>query len=239
MGCGTVERMAATAWDDLVRPALRDGLHVVRRDDRHLQVGLDPPDRLVLDDRPGLQQTLTHLDRRPPAPLRPVVDGLVRDGWVVDVARRGPGGSTTDRGHGRPDGRRPRPGGLRRGRPHPRSRMPPCISSSPSASRDVRSPTHWFARTSLISGSRCCHTPSGSVPTSSRGAPPACAASTRTSATWTLAGRPCSTSWRSYRWSRSPTPIPAWSSSRSRGRCATSSAPSTASHRRSAPPPSP
>ncbi len=90
MGCGTVERMAETAWDDLVRPALRDGLHVVRRDDRHLQVGLDPPDRLVLDDRPGLQQTLTHLDRRPPAPLRPVVDGLVRDGWVVDAARREP-----------------------------------------------------------------------------------------------------------------------------------------------------
>jgi hypothetical protein len=80
--------MGATAWDDLVRPALRDGLHVVRRDDRHLQVGLDPPDRLVLDDRPGLQQTLTHLDRRPPVLLRPLVDGLVRDGWVVDAARR-------------------------------------------------------------------------------------------------------------------------------------------------------
>jgi len=82
--------MAATSWDDLVRPALRDGLHVVRRDDRHLQIGLDPPHRLVLDDRPGLQQALTHLDRRPPAPLRSVVDGLVFDGWVVDAARREP-----------------------------------------------------------------------------------------------------------------------------------------------------
>jgi hypothetical protein len=82
--------MAAAAWSDLVRPALRDGLRVVRRDDRHLQVGLDPPDRLVLDDRPGLHHTLTRLDRRPPAELLPVLDRLVREGWVVDAARREP-----------------------------------------------------------------------------------------------------------------------------------------------------
>ena len=36
--------MVVGTWGDLVRPVLRDGLHVVRRDDRHLQVGLDPPD---------------------------------------------------------------------------------------------------------------------------------------------------------------------------------------------------
>jgi hypothetical protein len=84
--CGSVAGMAtATTWAGLTRPILRPGLHVVRRDDRHLQVGLDPPDRLVLADRPGLHEALTHLDRRPPAELRPLVDDLVRDGWVVDA----------------------------------------------------------------------------------------------------------------------------------------------------------
>lgn len=85
--CGTVDGMSA-GWDDLVRPVLRDGLHVVRRDDRHLQIGLDPPHRLVLTDLPGLHQTLTHLHRRPSAELRDVVDRLVNDGWIVDAARR-------------------------------------------------------------------------------------------------------------------------------------------------------
>jgi hypothetical protein len=84
---GKVSGVAVT-WGDLVRPVLRDGLRVVRRDDRHLQVGLDPPDRLVLADVPGLQQTLTHLDRRPPADLGDLVDRLVRDGWIVDASRR-------------------------------------------------------------------------------------------------------------------------------------------------------
>jgi hypothetical protein len=76
-------------WADLSRAVLRDGLHVVRRDDRHLQVGLDPPDRLVLADRPGLHDALTHLDRRPSDDLRGLVDGLVADGWVIDAAARG------------------------------------------------------------------------------------------------------------------------------------------------------
>jgi hypothetical protein len=80
--------MAATTWGDLVRPVLRDGLHVVRRDDQHLQIGLDPPDRLVLADGPGLHEALTHLDRRPPAETRAVIDRLVGDGWVVDASRR-------------------------------------------------------------------------------------------------------------------------------------------------------
>jgi hypothetical protein len=79
--------MAATTWSDLVHPVLRDGLHVVRRDDRHLQLGLDPPHRLVLDDLPGLHEALTHLDRRPPADLGPVLDRLVCDGWVVEGTR--------------------------------------------------------------------------------------------------------------------------------------------------------
>lgn len=40
---------------------LRPGLHVVRRDDRHLQVGLDPPWRLVVPDRPEVQRLLDDL----------------------------------------------------------------------------------------------------------------------------------------------------------------------------------
>lgn len=90
VGCGTVDLMAATAWSDLAQPMLRDGLRVVRRDDRHLQIGLDPPHRLVLDDRPGLHRSLTRLDRRPTDELLPVVDRLVREGWVVEAARRDP-----------------------------------------------------------------------------------------------------------------------------------------------------
>jgi hypothetical protein len=77
---------ATTAgWSALARPALRDGLHVVRRDDRHLQIGVDDPDRLVLPDRPGLLAALTQLDHRPPDGVREVVDRLVDDGWVVDL----------------------------------------------------------------------------------------------------------------------------------------------------------
>jgi hypothetical protein len=75
-------------WAALKRPVLRDGLRVVRRDDHHLQLGLDPPDRLVLRDLPGLLEALTHLDRRPPDALRGVVDQLVACGWVVDGAAR-------------------------------------------------------------------------------------------------------------------------------------------------------
>jgi hypothetical protein len=80
------ESRQPTAWSALARPVLRGGLHVVRRDDAHLQIGLDPPDRLVLPDRPGLLEALTQPGRRPPADLWPVLDELVRDGWVVDAA---------------------------------------------------------------------------------------------------------------------------------------------------------
>jgi hypothetical protein len=79
--------MVATTWKDLVQPVLRDGLAVVRRDDRHLQIGLDAPHLLVLEDLPGLQEALSHLDRRPPAELRPVLDRLVHDGWVTEGCR--------------------------------------------------------------------------------------------------------------------------------------------------------
>jgi hypothetical protein len=80
--------VAPTTWSELGRPGLRSGLRVVRRDDHHLQIGLDPPDRLVLPDTPGLREALTGADRHPPEDLLPVLDRLVRDGWVVDVGER-------------------------------------------------------------------------------------------------------------------------------------------------------
>lgn len=51
---------------------LRPGLHVVRRDDRHLQVGVDPPQRAVLPDRPDVRRLLDDLVAgRDPAPVTP------------------------------------------------------------------------------------------------------------------------------------------------------------------------
>lgn len=40
------------------RRVLRPGLQVVRRDDRHLQVGLDAPQRLIVRDRPDVRRVL-------------------------------------------------------------------------------------------------------------------------------------------------------------------------------------
>ena len=79
---------ARTGYAALRRPALRPGLRVVRRDDGHLQLGLDPPDRLVLPDRPRLLETLTGHDRRPGPELLPTLDRLVAEGWVVDADAR-------------------------------------------------------------------------------------------------------------------------------------------------------
>jgi hypothetical protein len=73
------------------RPVLRPGLHVVRRDDGHLQLGLDEPERLVLPDRPGLLDALRALPRVPDDPaLLSVVESLAEAGWVVDGARQDP-----------------------------------------------------------------------------------------------------------------------------------------------------
>jgi hypothetical protein len=45
----------------LLRPTLRPGLRVLRRDDRHLQVGVDPPHRLVVEDDPDVRRLLGDL----------------------------------------------------------------------------------------------------------------------------------------------------------------------------------
>ncbi len=49
------------------RPTLRPGWHVVRRDAGTLQIGIDPPHRVVLSDSPGVREVLAALrgGRRP------------------------------------------------------------------------------------------------------------------------------------------------------------------------------
>ena len=72
------------------RRVLRPGLHVVRRDDRHLQVGLDAPLRLVVEDGPDERRVLGAVrDGRPAAPVTPaghrLLDRLVGLGLLVDA----------------------------------------------------------------------------------------------------------------------------------------------------------
>ena len=81
-------------------PRLRPGLRVVRRDSRHLQVGIDPADRLVLpDDQPARRLLADLRDGRHPDLDDPSVRSrcreLVQRGFVVDAdsldrALRGP-----------------------------------------------------------------------------------------------------------------------------------------------------
>jgi hypothetical protein len=70
------------------RLALRPGLHVVRRDDGHLQIGLDEPDRVVLPDRPGLYDALREPGGRWPEALLFLRDRLAAEGWLVDESAR-------------------------------------------------------------------------------------------------------------------------------------------------------
>jgi hypothetical protein len=72
---------------------LRPGLHVVRRDDRHLQVGVDPPWRLVVPDEPDVQRLLADLAvGRQPLPETPaahrVLAALLSADMVVDRGAR-------------------------------------------------------------------------------------------------------------------------------------------------------
>lgn len=62
-------------------PRLRPGCHVVRRDDGHLQVGVDPPGRVILADRPEVVALLERLEDGLPPPTG-------RDGDVVARLRR-------------------------------------------------------------------------------------------------------------------------------------------------------
>lgn len=73
-----------------VRPALRPGLQVVRRDDGHLQVGIDAPERVILADDPDVRRTLEDLRvGRTPTPGTPAavrcLTALVKADLVVDA----------------------------------------------------------------------------------------------------------------------------------------------------------
>ncbi len=73
----------------VLRPVLRPGLRVFRRDDTHLQVGIDEP-RLVLRDTPGIRRLLNDLEAGSGvAGLTPeagvAFERLVADGLVVEA----------------------------------------------------------------------------------------------------------------------------------------------------------
>jgi hypothetical protein len=89
--------------DTLRRPALRPGLRVVRRDDRHLQIGLDPPLRLVVEDAPDIRRVLAELRTgQHPTPTTPgghrLLTRLLAEGLLVDAADLGEAvGAAADR----------------------------------------------------------------------------------------------------------------------------------------------
>ena len=74
-------------------PQLRPGLHVVRRDDHHLQVGVDPPWRLVVPDEPDVRRLLAAVtDGRAAVPETPaghrVLRALLAADMLLDPATR-------------------------------------------------------------------------------------------------------------------------------------------------------
>ena len=68
------------------RPVLRPGLRVVRRDDGHLQVGIDPPHRVVAPDEPDVRRVVDDLGRgRPPEPQTPAGHRFLADLAAQDL----------------------------------------------------------------------------------------------------------------------------------------------------------
>ena len=67
------------------RPRLRPGLRAVRRDSRHLQVGIDPTDRLVLPDDEPARRLLADLR----SGRRPTLDDPGARGWCRELVARG------------------------------------------------------------------------------------------------------------------------------------------------------
>lgn len=98
--CASILRVSTD--DDWLprRPRLRPGVRAVRRDSRHLQVGIDPTDRLILPDDEPNRRLLDDLragrhpeldDPQAQACLRRLVErGLVVDADALDRALRGP-----------------------------------------------------------------------------------------------------------------------------------------------------
>ncbi|MFC7496944.1 MULTISPECIES: hypothetical protein [unclassified Nocardioides] len=70
---------------------LRDGLHVVRRDDRHLQIGVDPPWRVIAPDDPDVHRVLADLAAdRWPRPASTSGHRLLRDLTTAGMLRPDP-----------------------------------------------------------------------------------------------------------------------------------------------------
>ena len=181
-------------------PRLRPGLHVVRRDDRHLQVGVDPPWRLVLPDEPDVLRLLDDLRRRPAAAARTtpaahralialaaaglLVDPRRRTGATAEVAVVGAGATAAEAT------RILRAAGLRRRCPVDRAEVALVLADGEPRRDATSTPTcatagrTWWSRprrTASRSGRSWCPAP-----------PPACAASTPTSASTTRGARWCS-----------------------------------------------
>ena len=77
---------------------LRPGLHVVRRDDRHLQVGVDPPWRLVVPDEPDVHRLLADLQAGvAPRPTTPAAHRVLRDLLASEMVVHGDDGEPADR----------------------------------------------------------------------------------------------------------------------------------------------
>jgi hypothetical protein len=69
---------------------LRRGLYVVRRDDRHLQVGVDPPWRVIAPDEPDVRRLLGDLSAgRSPRPETPEAHRVLRDLVAADMVLDG------------------------------------------------------------------------------------------------------------------------------------------------------
>jgi hypothetical protein len=67
------------------RPRLRPGLRAVRRDSAHLQVGIDPSDRLVLPDEEPARRLLADLG----SGRRPTLEDPVARRWCRELVERG------------------------------------------------------------------------------------------------------------------------------------------------------
>lgn len=68
------------------RPALRPGLHVVRRDAATLQIGVDPPARVIAPDTDGVRRLLAALrSAQPPLSLSPEAAVCLTDLLAADL----------------------------------------------------------------------------------------------------------------------------------------------------------
>ena len=217
----------------LARPVLRAGLHVVRRDDGTSRSASTRPTGSSCADRPGLCAALTTWTAAHAAELRPVLDRLVADGWVVDARRRAAAPAARA-------GRRPPVDAATRpslpdrvvracaaaGLPPPDGRPHPLFVTLGEPRRSVS--TGSSATTSPTSGSPCCRTPVRIGPFVDPGRTACLRCVDAHLGDVDPRRAPCSTSWRTCRRPRSAIRIPAWCSSRWPGRCATSSGCSTA-----------